>query len=204
MSDWIEDVERLIRERGEALGVNAIAQALEVPVATMQKRLEKSKFVKTPQRKWDIPENAVLSTSNQEAYANALDSHISAIKAYTDILVNTLDTATTLISTQRVLAPSVAEVSSLGTNNTPKLDKRLEDVIENIRLLPKMIKEHINKFPEEYHALLGNMDYMDAFIQIGRVGLNTLMNELNEIILEDREFLSDEALTMLKRYQKSK
>ncbi len=202
MDDWESTLESLLTEKGEAMGVNEIAKALDVPLATMQRRLERSKFVKNSQRKWQLPINGRVNTTEDNNYTEVLVSQVSAIKAYTDVLVAQLDTAVGLIEIHKAFAPSVAAVPEMSNNTTKKLDKRFYTMSDMINDSEKLIKQHKDRIHEDYRDSVVNTDWIAMYIKHGHIGVQPVWDDISSLIMGETPLLAENTLNKMQEFQK--
>ncbi len=199
---YYDQVLAYVTENGET-GVNVLAKALDIPLSTMQRYLERQTyFRKTINRKWDLPNNVDADIKSNtmtlmvEAVENALklvSSQLAEIQSSTQnalMPVNTLKRA--VINTM----PSVADKSSEVDPQLLKLDKNTKDTYV-------VFKKYVDKVPEEYQELIKGLDLYKLTIEMGTKFINSDFNaELSSLFLEKSDILSEDTIELLKEYQK--
>jgi hypothetical protein len=190
--------------RNGATGVNELAKELNIPLSTMQRYLERQTyFKKTSNRKWDLPEKVIgdIKTSTLTLMVGGVENALKLLDAQMQEMQQQLRTAMMPIDTLRRgvenIKPPVA-----GTSNGD-IDSRLYKLQEDMALVPKLIKTHIDKIPEEYHDILNNVDWILLYIEKGREFFaERVSSPIASLITSDTEQLPDDALVALERYQK--
>ncbi len=200
MSDELSDIVELIRRTGEPMGVNAISKALNVPLSTMQKRLEKSGLVKTAQRKWDLPENVQNAAFNSTSadISSVLKTQAASVNNVLEMLQSGMSTLTTMINAAS-FTPSVA---SSVPNNTKKIDKRVEKLIDQVEGVRLVVKEHKDKIDPEYVELVLNVDWIALMLYKGLDRFNEVYQDISSVILKEKDKPEDSTLDLFEMYQK--
>jgi hypothetical protein len=193
------DVLRLIEENG-AMGVNQLSKALDVPLSTMQKYLDKDQdyFKKNNARKWVLPEMSAVSDMSvvSSNYSNVIDSQLTSMQALIDTLMSQFRATVSLIDANKGTLPPVAGIAPDIHKSMIESDKRIKSAYE-------VFKKFLGVVPEEYKNLIKNVDLHRLTIELGTIKLNEQFNpEITALFLEKSVDLSDDVLRILKEYQK--
>jgi len=204
-----DEIEQLLREKGE-LGVNAIAQALQKPVSTTQKCLEKqSYFIRTQNRKWDLPER-VLDAANKTANQlenNAAQSRAKELALIVENVIAQVDAIKLRLSVVgsaiNELTPSPVTIAAqAAVANSPKVNSKFEKRIIELDKMHRILKAHIDRVPDKYKALLTNLDYSEVAWQIGATVMDNEINpELTSLILGEKTELQESTIALFEQYQ---
>jgi hypothetical protein len=189
-----EQIEKLILDKGPQ-GVNAISRALDIPLSTAQKHMEKQRFfVKNDQRKWDVPSNAmeVEVAKAQGNFADVIDSQLAGLDSLLELLSSNLRSVVTLLKSNRPTAPVVSR---------SKLNPVLEKMAEQVEYIEKTIKEYEKKIPKEYKELFINLDLYAFHTQEGFRYIREVFGpQFSEMLLSEVA-LTDELIGVLEQYQ---
>jgi hypothetical protein len=193
------DIRRLIEANG-AMGVNQLAKALNMPLSTMQKYLDKQQtyFKKNHARKWVLPEMSVSADMSHvsESYGSIIDSQLSSMNVLIETLMSQFRATVTLLESNKGNAPSVAAPVLDVHPQMAKADKNIKDTYI-------VFKKYVGKCPEEYRDLLKNVDLYRLSLEMGSIYLNGVFNdEITDLFLERGYVLSEEVISVLKTYQK--
>lgn len=194
-----DEVRRLIEQNG-AMGVNQLSKALDVPLSTMQKYMDKDQnyFKKNHARKWELPEMSANSDIATVAgnYTNVIESQLMSMQALIDTLMASFRATVSLIDANKGLSP-------VSTGKPTYTDPDVAKMYEDIKLLTGSLKKKMSDIPEEYQDLLSSTNWVSLTLQMGRTYVtNNLNPEIVELILGNTDKLSDEVLKMLEEYQK--
>jgi len=193
------DVRRLIEQNG-AMGVNQLSKALDIPLSTMQKYMDKdqSYFKKNNVRKWVMPEesaNADMSVVSSN-YSNVIDSQLMSMQALINTLMSQFRATVSLIDANKGTSQAVAGIMPDVHKSMIESDKRIKNTYD-------VFKKYINVCPEEYRDLIKNLDLYRLTIEMGTIKLNEVFNpEITALFLEKSVDLSHDVIMMLKEYQK--
>lgn len=201
---YYDEVLHYLTENGET-GVNVLANALNVPLSTMQRYLEKQTyFKKTINRKWDLPSNVetdiksntmTLMVSSVENALMVVDSQMAEIQLS---IQNALMPVNTL---KRAVSALNAPVADKATNMHPSIIK----VNEFANVMQKAIKQYMSNVPEEYQELLKNLDIIGMCVNMGLNYINSSENaDLTGILLGETDKLTEDTLKVLENHQKEK
>jgi len=190
---------RSLIERNGPMGVNALSRQTGINLSTLQKWLERqSSFIKTEDRKWDLPENATAKAVKieNENFDAVMDSQLKGISTVAELLISNIKATVTIMNTQKPKAPSVAE------SQIP-IDERLYKIQEDISLMPELIKKNSIKIPDDYKDLLNSIDWMQLHIDKGLLYFrDELSAHIADLILGNQDKLPDDAISTLEGYIK--
>jgi len=190
---------RSLIERNGPMGVNALSRQTGINLSTLQKWLERqSSFIKTEDRKWDLPENATAKAVKieNENFDAVMDSQLKGISTVAELLISNIKATVTIMNTQKPKAPSVAE------SQIP-IDERLYKIQEDISLMPELIKKNSIKIPDDYKDLLNSIDWMQLHIDKGLLYFrDELSAHIADLILGNQDKLPDDTISTLEGYIK--
>lgn len=200
-----DQITKLLSTNG-AMGVNAIAKALNAPTSTIQKYLHSQSYFKiNDSKKWDLPEKVMSDVkSNQlELLASVSKNSIALLRTNLEELLINVDNAlaplTTLERDIKRFQPSVAKTSDVGFNSLPK---KWQEIIENLQQFPTVIKSKKNTTNPEYYELLLNTNWWELVIEMGLSYFrDTLSTDIYDLLLGQSEQLSEDSLETIKEYQ---
>lgn len=191
-----------VTKNGET-GVNELSKALEVPLSTMQKYLEKqSYFKKTQNRKWDLPENvaADIKANTLALMVTNVENSLLLLQAQMDEVRHNLTTAMAPIGT---LKRGVENIVAPVANSPKAIDQRLYKFEEELSIMPRAMKTHKDRLPEEYRELLLNADWIDIGIEKGFRYMHDMLGPaIAEMIADNDVGLSTEFVEVIEKYQK--
>lgn len=197
-----DDVYEQLSKNGP-MGVNALSKALNIPLSTMQKYLDKdqSYFKKNYQRKWELPEESIrtdMSTVSNNI-ANVIDSQLMSMQALIDTLMSQFRATVTLIETNK---PSNAPVA-VNSGNSMKIDPRLLTLVEDAAKLTSAVKKQKSFIPEEYYDLLLSLDLVSLYFLIGeKPAYKIVVSDIYPVLTGNSKILADDALNILAECQK--
>lgn len=193
------DIRRLLEQNG-AMGVNQLSKALNVPLSTMQKYLDKDQdyFKKNHSRKWVLPEKSASEDMSLVSanYANVISSQLVSMQALIDTLMSQFRATLSLMDANKGTSPAVAGISPDINPQILQLDKKAKD-------MQTVFKRYVVKSPEEYQELLKGLDLYRLMIEKGTIWMNSeFSTEITSLFLEQTVDLSDDIVEILKNYQK--
>lgn len=203
---YYDDIHAFITTNGES-GVNAISKAINVPLSTVQKYLERQSFFKkTEQRKWDLPDrvpNVDIKTETLPLMVNSVENALLILKAQLTEIQQTVDNSLIPLNTlKRSVNHAIAPVAS-KSDTSVNIDPRLINVNEEVQKLKDVFKKQKANIPDEYADLLNNYDHIGLYLKEGKEYVtNMLQDELFELLTGQTQTLSEEAVQTLKDNQK--
>lgn len=199
MDRFHNDVKALLEKNG-AMGVNALAAELSVPLSTMQKYLDKQQtyFIKNLARKWELPDNQIVSHVSEMSnnYVDIVDSQIKSMRVLTDTLMSQFTSTLAIISANR---PVNAPVAGQTSNMQPSMDA----LDKNVKMVYVAFKKYMSVIPEEYQELIKNVDLYELSFRLGWIYTeDVFLAEISHLMTEQSTTLSDDTLKVLETYQK--
>lgn len=204
-----EQIYQIIVNSG-ATGVTDLSKMLGLSLSTMQKHLTGQKFFKiNEKRKWDLPERVV----NSAVEVNSNDSvqhSVQAMESTLQLLKLQLEEAIT--QTNSVLAPVQSlkrELPKLRSAppvaESAKVHSGLIKLNENINQIPKILRAKKEMLTEDLLQLLLSTDWMELILDNGRKFFREVIEtNLYDVLLGNKDELSEEALSCIKEYQTDK
>jgi len=202
VTDNREELIRTLIVNNGPMGVNALSRETGINLSTLQKWLERQErlkvFVKTEDRKWDIPENIVVKNTRVEVsnFDRVVETQLSGIDATYGLLMSNVKSLLNILHTQKPIAPSVAD-------STPNIHQSLVEMDKNANKLLEVFKKFIPKAPEQYQEMLKNLDIHRLMCEMGTNYIRDVFSpEISSLFLEQTTEISDEVLQTIKDYQK--
>jgi hypothetical protein len=200
-----DQIIKLLTTNG-AMGVNALAKALNAPTSTIQKYLHNQSYFKiNDSKKWDLPEKVFGEVKNNqlELLSNVAYNSIALIRTNVEELLLNIDNALSPLQTlQRDIKrfqPPVAKSSDVGFNSLPR---KWQDIVENLHQFPTVIKSKKNTTNPEMYKLLTNVNWYDLVLEVGLSYFrDTLSTDIYDVLLGQNDQLSEESIETLKEYQ---
>jgi hypothetical protein len=193
----------VLSEKG-ALGVNALARELSIPLSTLQKYLHSQNYFRMNEsKKWDLPERVTtdLKANTMTLMLNSLETAIlliqSQIEESRQAVANALVPVESLKRGFKSIQHPVAESGTVG------LPPKWSEALDMLAKFPEIIKSRKDKLSEENYNILRNVDWHYLYLDMGaNYFINALSGEIYNLILGETDNLSEDALTTIKEYQK--
>jgi hypothetical protein len=206
MTDKYYDlIHPLLTEKGE-LGVNEIARAIDLPLSSVQKYLERQNhFKKTERRKWDLPDrvNSDIKSDTLSLMVTSVETQLLLLKAQLADITQNVENSLIPIDTLKRGVNSIQTPVAGKTDKVPDIDPELLIMDKKVKDLYAVFKRFVGKCPEEYQDLLKNLNIGKIIVEKGFDYLSGSFNvELSSLFLEKETELSEDVLSVLKAYQK--
>ena len=204
-----EEIYKVLSQYG-AMGVTALARELGIKNASgLHQHLNRQKFFKQNEdRKWDLPEKVI--NGNAEANKNKV-AQLSVQTVESTIQLIRIQLEELMSHTNTLLAPISSIKKELDNKSAPpvaesaKVHSGLIQLNENINKIPVIIKTKKEMLSEEFLDLLLNVDWMELILDNGRKFFReTIETDLYDILLGNKDELSEKALASIKEYQTDK
>lgn len=197
-----DDILTIITEKGE-MGVNEIARAINVPLSTVQKYLERQTyFKKTERRKWDLPEhvNQDIKSDTLSLMVDSVENALKLLNAQMSEIQLSIQNSLIPVNTlKRAVNAAITPVAGKSVN----VDKKLIKLEEDAHDIEKVFKKFKDKLPEIYKDLVLNVDMVWLSISKGTEYVKgNFTQEISALLVEQSNTLSDDVLDALKLYQK--
>lgn len=198
-----DQILRVLSEKG-ALGVNALAREIGVPLSTLQKYLHNQNYFRmNDSKKWDLPERVTtdLKTNTMTLMLNSLETAILLVQSQIDetrqSIANALVPVESLKRGFKNIQLPVAESGNVGLH--PKWSEALDMLVK----FPDIIKTRKDNLSEENYDLLRNVDWYHLYLDMGaNYFINVLSGDIYNLLLGETDNLSEDTLTTIKEYMK--
>lgn len=194
----------VIKKNGP-MGVNAIAKAIDMPLSSVQKYLDRQDyFKKTSDRKWDVPENvtenlvAAIETNRLQLIAQSLNTQSLLVGNSVDLFVSSINDLLKQISN---IIPAL-ESYKAPVANDKTVSPLLLKLQETVSQIPLIIKKNKDKLSPDYLELLTGVNWLELVINKGSIYFEeNVSTEIAELLTEQREELSDEIVEAISQYK---
>jgi hypothetical protein len=203
MTETRQDLIMAIIEENGPQGVNALSKALDIPLSTMQKYLHNQKYFKlNDQRKWDLPQNVQteVKADTLALQVNVLETSILLIKSQLAEITHSVETS---LEPMNALKRNISNYRpSVANTSQSELPPRVKKLLEILDTLPKLIKSNKSNLSDETYQLLIKTRWVDLIIDNGSRYLNSVIEPaLHDVLLGEKDELSEDALITIKEYQ---
>lgn len=192
----------VITEKGE-LGVNEIARAIEVPLSTVQKYLERQTyFKKTERRKWDLPHNvnADIKSDTMSLMVNSVENALLLVSAQFADLQESVQNALIPVNT---LKRGISTLRAPVAPKAPDIDKRLIELSNTANSVYEIIKNKKDNIPSDHVDTLLNLDYIGLVLTLGtNEALKLIGEDVYQVLSGKYPFIPEETINILLKYQK--
>lgn len=194
----------VIKKNGP-MGVNAIAKAIDMPLSSVQKYLDRQDyFKKTSDRKWDLPENVTenlvtaIETNRLQLIAQSLNTQSLLVGNSVDLFVSSINDLLKQISN---IIPAL-ESYKAPVANDKTVSPLLLKLQETVSQIPLIINKNKRKLSPDYLELLTGVNWLELVINKGSIYFEeNVSTEIAELLTEQREELSDEVVEVISQYK---
>lgn len=207
-----EEIYKVLSQYG-AMGVTALARHLGIKNASgLHQHLNRQKFFKQNENKhWDLPEKVInggktnAAQLSAQAGVQAIESYLLAIKAQLEETMLQVNTAIVPIDSLKKEVAKIPAPSEPPVAESAKVHSGLIKLNENINQIPVIIKSKKEMLTDDLFQLLLNVDWMELILDNGRKFFREVIEtNLYDVLLGNKDELSEEALSCIKEYQTDK